>query len=712
MNFLPGLIVLITITSVAEDFKPRVDVLKMHLGHLQAITVKPADRENALKQLETLAQAVQKDITSEESFNSLYREIDTVRQWLLDHSLNPPQVAEGKYEELGKALVIGNSQIQLSIQKEDLALAVKTASTEWRFAPADETDLELDGKNMSLIKAGNRVYEPFRTGYGIGAILTFSNFPEMPRLKVVLGFHLIGNEILCEVSAPLESPVLKGVNWPKAVVFDTQSASDFSVLPFMQGVLLPANWPKEMHYKGGLTQTRWFYMPWWGQIRNGHGVQTIIETTYDGGGYYVHPEGGPTTIRPHWFSSLGRLRYQRRVMYVFEDQATYVTMAKRYRRYVQENGQFVSLKEKAARNPKVESMLGRPVVHLGSLYHFVPESGLYHKDRIENNHTFSPFSDLAAMLHELKNKGIESAYVHLDGWGFRGYDSAHPDVLPPGEEQGGWEGLRAFAETCRELGYLFAVHDNYRDFYTNAASFSEKLALQREDGSFPKDSTWCGGPQLFLSARFAQEYVRRNHDLFAAHGVHLDGAYLDVFAVADLDESFQAAHPMTREDCAHFRRSCFDLLRARGYVVSSEEPVDFSVPSLDLVHHGPYPTWKNLGGGEAVGIPVPLFNLVYHDAILLPWDMGEDGGWGTPKGDAGRLHCLLNGGLPYVSPGASDQQIQQVLEASKLARHVALMEMVDHQFLDETKRKQSTLYSDGTRVTVDFDQKTSSIDYP
>ncbi|MBW7939609.1 MAG: hypothetical protein H3C63_12620, partial [Candidatus Omnitrophica bacterium] len=199
MNFLPGLIVLITITSVAEDFKPRVDVLKMHLGHLQAITVKPADRENALKQLETLAQAVQKDITSEESFNSLYREIDTVRQWLLDHSLNPPQVAEGKYEESGKALVIGNSQIQLSIQKENLALAVKTASTEWRFAPSDETDLELDGKNLSLLKAGNRVYEPFRTGYGIGAILTFSNFPEMPRLKVVLGFHLIGNEILCEV---------------------------------------------------------------------------------------------------------------------------------------------------------------------------------------------------------------------------------------------------------------------------------------------------------------------------------------------------------------------------------------------------------------------------------------------------------------------------------------------------------------------------------
>ena len=166
---------------------------------------------------------------------------------------------------------------------------------------------------------------------------------------------------------------------------------------------------------------------------------------------------------------------------------------------------------------------------------------------------------------------------------------------------------------------------------------------------------------------------------------------------------------MTREDCAKFRLSCFDLLRARGYVMSSEEPVDYAIPSLDLVHHGPYPTSPHLGGGAAVGIPVPLFNLVYHDAILLPWDMGEDGGWGIPNGDAGRLHCLLNAGLPYVWPGASETMVKQVKEGALLAERLATQEMVNHEFLNPSRRKQRTTYSDGTRVTVDFDTKEYAI---
>ena len=48
-----------------------------------------------------------------------------------------------------------------------------------------------------------------------------------------------------------------------------------------------------------------------------------------------------------------------------------------------------------------------------------------------------------------------------------------------GPEQGGWEGLRRLADTCDELGYLFAVHDQYRDFYFNAASFDDDFAIFR-----------------------------------------------------------------------------------------------------------------------------------------------------------------------------------------------------------------------------------------
>ena len=68
---------------------------------------------------------------------------------------------------------------------------------------------------------------------------------------------------------------------------------------------------------------------------------------------------------------------------------------------------------------------------------------------------------------------------------------------------------------------------------------------------------------------------------------------------------------------------------------------------IDLVHHAPYSTSPNIGGGAATGIPVPLFNLVYHDSLLQPWDMGDNsgspaviGGSTTPGRMGTRAACI------------------------------------------------------------------------
>ncbi len=93
--------------------------------------------------------------------------------------------------------------------------------------------------------------------------------------------------------------------------------ADLSVIPRMQGLLVPGNWPQAISSED-LTNSRMLNLPWWGQLHVGHGAQAILETSADAGGRYAHPTGGPTRIEPIWFASRGRFSYLRTIRYVFD----------------------------------------------------------------------------------------------------------------------------------------------------------------------------------------------------------------------------------------------------------------------------------------------------------------------------------------------------------------------------------------------------------
>ncbi len=166
-----------------------------------------------------------------------------------------------------------------------------------------------------------------------------------------------------------------------------------------------------------------------------------------------------------WIHCLGKLQYPRRVRLCFFEKGNYVDMAKRYRQHVKETGHFVGLKEKIARNPLVERLIGCPVIHTGILSHIQPESRYYHKDDPAKNHQLTTFGERAQQLRQLADKGFAPAlvpgeplpraagliYVHLDGWGFRGYDNLHPDILPPCPEAGGWQGMKTSLRLATSL---------------------------------------------------------------------------------------------------------------------------------------------------------------------------------------------------------------------------------------------------------------------
>lgn len=697
------------VAAVSPELDARVAVLRHQLERLQAINVDPKVQHEKETKLSGIETAIAGGVTSGSQVNDIYQDLDQTRTWLLANAQDRPQLPQGECWEESTRWVVQNGQLKVELDRRTLALTVHTPQETWSTAASNLKDLELvDGKTFSLTQAQTQRVDIFNTGFSVGFCLSLSGFAVEPELELNIMMHLAGAELEVEIVASKEADNLAFLNWPKP--WQTgNSSTDLSVIPNMQGILLPGDWPQELHRRD-LVNTRALYMPWWGEIHQGHGAQTILETSDDAGAAYDHPIGGPTRIQPIWYASLGKLRYPRLLRYVFDDQATYVTMAKRYRRCVQETGRFVSLDEKRARTPALNRVIGSPAVLIGALSHNVLGARFHNYVQMEQNHRVQTFAEQIPALRQLKSKGIETAYVHLDGWGFAGYDNRHPDVIPPGPEQGGWEGLKELADTCQELGYVFALHDQYRDYYLNAASFNDQLTIHRRDGTREEHAEWPGGRQTYLSPRFAPGYVRRNHDAFKEHNIQIGGAYLDVFAVVPLEESFQPLHPVTRTDCAQYRRECFDLLRARGYIVSSEEPADFLMRSVELFHHGPYPTFpKGYGPGGAMGIPVPLLNLVYHDSVLLPWYLSENGGWGIPDGDAGWLHCLLNAGMPYASPGGNAEHIALVKRAAELNKHLAALEMTNHEFLDPSRRIQRTTFSDGTQVTVDFTKKTCTV---
>jgi hypothetical protein len=153
-------------------------------------------------------------------------------------------------------------------------------------------------------------------------------------------------------------------------------------------------------------------------------------------------------------------------------------------------------------------------------------------------------------------------------------------------------------------------------------------------------------------------------------------------------------------------------IRTQVGVVSSEEPNSWAVKHISLVHHAPHWVDPIFGDGPAHGIPIPLFNLVYHDALITPWFMGKRGDslFGIPKEHSGYLLGLLNGGVPYISiddPKEPELEMARVMCA--LSSRVALLEMKDHEFLDKNHRRQRTTFADGTTVTIDPDAETFEV---
>jgi len=84
------------------------------------------------------------------------------------------------------------------------------------------------------------------------------------------------------------------------------------------------------------------------------------------------------------------------------------------------------------------------------------------------------YTEIAKHLETLHSYGVRECIALVHVWQRSGYDNALPTHLPANKDLGGDDGMKSLVETCRRLGYLVALHENYVDYYPNYDHFDEK----------------------------------------------------------------------------------------------------------------------------------------------------------------------------------------------------------------------------------------------
>lgn len=630
-------------------------------------------------------------------------------------------------------------------------LVKRNASVTLRIAPGGAVRLEdtragkmWEFRNSGWIRFGGHdaavpLGTPRLEETAAGAKMRFESKGLFPfTVETELCLSESGLEILVNA---VEAPGFTGVEYPAHLFsFLSGEGDSYLAVPYKQGTIVPgrldAGFMRFLHNTwrniADIDRTLPFESPavnmtWFGAKHGDSSLFGYMETpedsslhvvgnaVVDDGGLVVDARQGTApgtricSLTPVWNASRGALGYTRR-MRVEAVSGGYVGMAKRYQQLSMEAGRYVSLREKIERNPEAARLIGAPDIKI-YIYTNRPDTPYYRSwsDPVLNGYTrvHTTFGQVGEMARGLKEAGVDNALILLGGWNRMGYDREHIDMLPAAEPAGGTAGLAAAAQQVLDLGYVFALHDNYQDIYLDSPSYSEDLVMKHPDGSVKLGGVWDGGLCRLVCSRTSLELIRKTVEELLGD-VPVSSYYLDTITSACLYECYDENHPLTRRDDKAAKLAVLDYLIGKGLIAGGEAGIDWAVSRCPYFEGLPGDAVGYFSGIDSpgFGIAAPLFNLVYHDAVVCYWQHGQP--FGREDHENHLLHDLLSG-QPSSWSLVYDQwadllplirQSHQLLGG--LHRKTAFHELLTHDFLTDDFAVQQSAFSDGTQVIVNY----------
>jgi len=510
----------------------------------------------------------------------------------------------------------------------------------------------------------------------------------------------------------------------------------YVVVPAREGILIPADSGMAFSHRFGTSDYEGCHMNMIGLVKSGAAmlvtwtdpyVAIEVKSTVDSAGARSQSVVTSATLK----QSAKSLRLQ------LLGKGDYVTIAAAYREVARSNGLLVTWDEKIRQNGQRVRFLGASNVKLWQALRRRMNEASSQEVSVAVNWTFDEAAQVAE--HVRNDLKMEKVLFGLGGWTRRGYDNQHPDITPAAAELGGDAGFADCARRVMKLGYLFSPHDNYQDMYRDSPSWSEDYIMKTADGSPVKGGVWDGGRAYITCSRKAVELARRPQNLEAVQ--KLTGAnsyFIDTTYAAGLSECFDPRHPLTKIDDMRWKQAISDYARAEFGTFGSEDGREWAIPHADYFEgitgvSGAHFADKNLLSGMGA-VAIPLFELVYHDAIAAYGKYGYDAARSAEYvldhmilGRTLNYHSVPNHiywkGAPAQEPAAApdggkdpalfvragngwaqgmhpaDRFMKNTHEIlSPLNEITGKMPMTRHEFLTADRKVERSLFSDGRQI--------------
>ena len=301
-------------------------------------------------------------------------------------------------------------------------------------------------------------------------------------------------------------------------------------------------------------------------------------------------------------------------LYKLPPMASYIDMAKRYRRYMIEENGCIPIKERVKKQKELDYLKDSVEIRIRMAWKPAPAEIMEQTEENEPDiHVACTFDDVSSFADELKKAGVEKAQICLVGWNKSGHDGRWPTAFPVEPLLGGEERLRALISHVKDLGYRITCHTNSTDCYSISDMFDGgRIRLKNKKMEPVADKCiWSGGRMYHLCPKCAWEIAQ--DQLPKISGLGFVGAhYIDVMSIIPIRSCFDPSHPCNAEETVECYEKIAGLAKNLFGAFSSEGSFDHSAKYLDFGLYTKFNRKQYVGMDEGVN----FFEIAFHGIVM------------------------------------------------------------------------------------------------